>query len=208
MEIDELVKIIKQRLSEQNNVIKIPIEASGRHIHLSKKEADILFGKDYNFTITKKLSQIGEYACKERIRLIGPKGMLENVVIIGPLREKTQVEISLTDSKILGVEGILKNSGSIENTPGILLSNGEKIIRVDQGVIIAKNHLHMNKKEANILNVKDKDVIKVKIYSKRPLIFEDVTVRVQENFCLSMHIDYDEANAAFLSKDSYGVIYE
>ena len=208
MEIDELVKIIKEKITEQVKIKKIPIESSGRHVHLSKKEAEILFGVGYEFTILKELSQLGQYAYKERVRLIGPKGILENVIILGPFREETQIELSLTDSRILGTVPVLRNSGSIENTPGVIINNGEKIVRIDRGVIVAKNHIHMNEEDANRLNVKDKDIVKIRINSERPGIFENVLIRVNKDFILNMHIDYDEANAFFITKDSYGEIYE
>ena len=202
------IKLIEESKIEENNKIKIPIEASGRHIHLSQKEADILFGTGYVFTVSKELSQLGQYAYKERVRLIGSKGIIENVVILGPMRKETQVELSLTDSRILGVNAVLRNSGLIDGTPGILMSNGKNFVYIDKGVIIARNHIHMNEKDANRLNVKDNDLIKVKIVSERSGIFENVLVRVDNKFILNMHIDYDEANAFYISKDSYGEIYE
>ena len=152
MEIDKIVELVKKQL-ENYEKKRIPIEASGRHIHLSEKDAEFLFGKDYKFTAVKELSQPGQFACKERVRLIGPKGMIE-------------------------------------------------------GVIVAKNHIHMTPEDAERMNVKDKQLVKVKVFSKRPLIFEDVVIRVTNKSKFSMHIDYDEANACLLEKDSYGVIYE
>ena len=192
MEIDKIVELVKKQL-ENYEKKRIPIEASGRHIHLSEKDAEFLFGKDYKFTAVKELSQPGQFACKERVRLIGPKGMIEGVVILGPVREKTQVEISMTDAKILGIKGIVRLSGDTNETPG---------------VIVAKNHIHMTSEDAERMNVKDKQLVKVKVFSKRPLIFEDVIIRVTSKSKFSMHIDYDEANACLLEKDSYGVIYE
>lgn len=206
MEIDKIVELVKKKL-ELYSEKKIPVEASGRHIHLSVEDAEILFGKDYQFNILKELSQPNQYACKERVRLIGPKGIIEDTIILGPCRGKSQVEISMTDARTLGVKGVIRESGDILNTPGVIITNGDKFVVLKEGVIVAKNHIHMTNEDALMLNVRDKDLIKIKIYSQRPLIFEDVLVRVNDNFKLSMHIDYDEANACGLEKDSYGVIY-
>ncbi|MGL5056404.1 MAG: phosphate propanoyltransferase [Fusobacteriaceae bacterium] len=215
MEIDEIVKLVKDTLEKElkqkdnANLKRIPIESSGRHIHLSEHDAEVLFGKEYQFNRTKDLSQLGQYACKERIRLIGPKGIIEDVIVLGPFRESTQVEISLTDARNLGVPPVLKESGNTKETPGILITNGKKYLNLKEGVIIAKNHIHMTKQDSIRLKLKDKDRVKVKICnSLRPLILEDVVIRINDNFSLNMHIDYDEANACFLTKDSYGEIYE
>ncbi len=207
MEIDKIVELVKKKL-ESYEKKRIPIEASGRHIHLSIKDTEILFGKDYKFTVIKELSQPGQFACKERVRLVGPKGVIEGVVILGPVREKTQVEISLTDAKILGIKGEVRLSGDNSETPGILVTNQNKILTLKEGVIVAKNHIHMTPEDAERMKVKDKQLVKIKVFSKRPLIFEDVIIRVTSKSKFSMHIDYDEANACFLEKDSYGVIYE
>lgn len=207
MEIDKIVELVKKQL-ENYEKKRIPIEASGRHIHLSEKDSETLFGKGYNFTPVKELSQPGQFARKERVRLVGPKGVIEGVVILGPTREKTQVEISLTDARILGVKGIIRISGDISDTPGIIVTNQDKVLNLSEGVIVARNHIHMTPEDAITMNVKDKQLVKVKVFSKRPLIFEDVLIRVTDKSKFAMHIDYDEANACLLEKDSYGVIYE
>lgn len=205
MELSKLIELVQTELNKA--IKKIPIEASGRHIHLSQKDSEILFGKDYKFTVIKELSQPGQFACKERVRLVGPKGVIEGVVVLGPVRNKTQVELSLTDARLLGIKGVLRISGDINNTPGIIVTNGENILKLDEGVIVAKNHIHMTPEDAKNYNVKDGELVKIKVYSERPLIFEDVVIRVTEKSKLAMHIDYDEANACMLAKDSYGEIY-
>lgn len=205
MELSKLIELVQTELNKATK--KIPIEASGRHIHLSQKDSEILFGKDYKFTVIKELSQPGQFACKERVRLVGPKGVIEGVVVLGPERNKTQVELSLTDARLLGIKGVLRISGDINNTPGIIVTNGENILKLDEGVIVAKNHIHMTLEDAKNYNVKDGELVKIKVYSERPLIFEDVVIRVTEKSKLAMHIDYDEANACMLAKDSYGEIY-
>lgn len=187
---EELEKILKE---DNNN--EFMVEASGRHVHLSKEHLEQLFGKGYELTIAKELSQPGQYAAKERIRVIGPKGEFSNVVILGPCRDFSQVELSLTDCKDIGIKGVLRESGKIEGTPGILIGVGENYIQLDKGAIVAKRHIHMTPEDAEKLNVKDNELVKVKISGERPVIFDDVLIRVKSSFRLSMHIDYDEANA-------------
>lgn len=214
MEIEKIVKLVKDQLEQYNKKDQleqcdekiIPVEASGRHIHLSYEDIEKLFGKGYNLKQKKELSQPGQFACEERVRLIGPKGVIENVIILGPPRAESQVEISLTDCRKLGIKPSLKNSGDILGTAGIIVTNKDKTIILKQGAIIAKSHIHMNSKEAKILDVQDKQRVKVKIHSERPIIFEEVLIRVDDSFRLSMHIDYDEANACSLNKNSYGKI--
>ena len=188
---EELEKILK----EDNNNNEFMVEASGRHVHLSKEHLEQLFGKGYELTIAKELSQPGQYAAKERIRVIGPKGEFSNVVILGPCRDFSQVELWLTDCKDIGIKGVLRESGKIEGTPGILIGVGENYIQLDKGAIVAKRHIHMTPEDAEKLNVKDNELVKVKVSGERPVIFDDVLIRVKSSFRLSMHIDYDEANA-------------
>ncbi len=214
MEIEKIVKLVKDQLEQYNkkdqleqcDEKKIPVEASGRHIHLSYEDIEILFGKGYDLKQKKELSQPGQFACEERVRIIGPKGVIENVIILGPARAESQVEISLTDCRKLGIKPFIKNSGDILDTAGIIVTNKDKTIILNQGAIIAKNHIHMNSEEARRLDVRDKQKVKVKIHSERPIIFEEVLIRVNDSFRLSMHIDYDEANACNLNKNSYGKI--
>nr|WP_307775490.1 phosphate propanoyltransferase [uncultured Cetobacterium sp.] len=211
MEVDKIVEIVKAKILEldqdKNETKKIPIEASGRHVHISESDAEKLFGKGYTLKKLKDLSQPGQYACEERVRVVGPKGVIDGVIILGPYRGKTQVELSITDARILGVKPTLRESGDIDGTPGILIMSGEKFIRIEEGVIVAKNHIHMTFADSKKFNVRDKELVKVQIKNtRRPLIFQDVLVRVNDNFKLNMHIDYDEANCCMLSKDSYGEI--
>lgn len=185
----------------------IPVEASARHIHLSQPHIEALFGKDYSLTIKKELSQPGQYQYEERLRLIGPKGVIDNVAILGPARDHTQVELSLTDARQLGISVPIKNSGDLQNTPGLYLSVGDNLIQLAQGVIVSHRHIHMSDKEAANLGLSQGDLVKVKVYGERPLIFEDVLIRVNPRYKLSMHIDIDEANACGLKKDTVGEIY-
>src|SRR5699024_6882943 len=186
----------------------IEIEASGRHIHLSREHIDSLFGKNYKLTQAKYLSQPGQYASKERLSIIGPKGVLHNVVVLGPERNQSQVEVSQTDSRILGIDIPVRMSGSIEETPGVLLANGSKIVSLDEGLIIAKRHIHVKDSEAERLQVKQNDTVQVKVLSERPVIFEDVIIRISSEYENAMHIDYDEANACGFKPGTKGIILD
>lgn len=182
------------------------VEASGRHVHLSRKELDALFGTGYELTKAKDLSQPGQYASKERLTVVGPKGAFHNVVILGPVRKESQVEVSLTDCLQLGVKAPIRESGDIEGTPGIVLVNGDKSVSLDKGLIVAKRHVHMTPEDAEKLGVKNHDIVKVKVEGARPLVFDDVVIRVSPKFATYMHIDYDEANACGFSKGIRGWI--
>ncbi|MDB8619134.1 MULTISPECIES: ethanolamine utilization phosphate acetyltransferase EutD [Streptococcus] len=182
------------------------VEASGRHVHLSRKELDALFGTGYELTKAKDLSQPGQYASKERLTVVGPKGAFHNVVILGPVRKESQVEVSLTDCLQLGVKAPIRESGDIEGTPGIVLVNGDKSVSLDKGLIVAKRHVHMTPEDAEKMGVKNHDIVKVKVEGARPLIFDDVVIRVSPKFATYMHIDYDEANACGFSKGIRGRI--
>ena len=194
MKLNELIDTVAQRVEEELNT-SFEIEASGRHIHLSREAVDALFGEDYELTPKKYLSQPNQFAAAERISVIGPKGVFHNVSILGPVREETQVELSFTDARVLGAKAQLRLSGDIDNTPGVVLMNGSNIYKMDKGLIVAKRHIHVNEQDAKKLNVSDKEIVKVQVMSDRPLIFDDVVVRISPKFRTYMHIDYDEANA-------------
>lgn len=191
--IDEVIKRVKKEAF-------IEVEASGRHVHLCEEHINILFGRDYKLTKIKDLSQPGQYACKERVTITGPKGSLKNVIVLGPARKATQVEVSLTDATSIGIKAPVKESGKIEDTPGITISTERASITVDKGVIAAKRHIHMTPEDAEKFGVKDKEIIQAKVYGDRPLIFDDVVIRVSPDFRTYMHIDYDEANACGFTK--------
>ncbi len=191
--IDEVIKRVKKEAF-------IEVEASGKHVHLCEEHINILFGRDYQLNRVKDLSQPGQYACKERVTITGPKGSLKNVVVLGPARKSTQVEISLTDATVLGIKAPVKESGKIEGTPGITISTERATLTIDKGVIVAKRHIHITPEDAEKFGVKDKEVIQAKVYGNRPLIFDDVVIRVSPDFRTYMHIDYDEANACGFTK--------
>ena len=186
--------------------VKIPIETSARHIHVSREDFSFLFGEDAELHYVKELSQPGQYLCEERLTVRGPKGSFENMAILGPYRKETQVEVSLTDTRKLG-PGVIRQSGDIRDTPGCTLIGPRGELTIKEGVIVAKRHIHMTPDDAISLRLRDNDEVFVltKSYG-RALIYADVVVRVNRNFRLAMHVDTDEANAFSSDAEPYGVI--
>lgn len=172
----------------------IPVELSARHVHLSEADALALFGAP--LTPARELSQPGEFLCKERVRLIGPKGVIDNVAVLGPARKASQVEISKTDARSIGVDAPVRQSGDVDGTPGIILASQTNVVALEKGVIVAARHIHMTPEDAARLQVADKDLVNVRLETERPVILEDVLVRVSPGFKLSMHIDFDEGNGS------------
>ena len=201
-----LNEIVEEVINRVKKEAFIEVEASGRHVHLSREDVDKLFGKGYELTKLKDLSQPGQYACKERVTITGPKGSLRNVVVLGPCRANTQVEISLTDGSSLGLKAPIKQSGDLEGTLGIKISTENGAVELDKGLMVAKRHIHMKPCDAKKFDVCDNEVVQVKVMGQRPLIFDDVVVRVSESFETYMHIDYDEANACGYSKGTFAKI--
>lgn len=186
---------------------KFIVETSARHVHVTQEDLEKLFGKGANLTHKKDLSQPGQYACEERVTIVGPKGEMKGVSILGPVRTSTQVEIALTDARKLGLNAPIRESGDISGTVGCKLIGPSGEVEISEGVIVAKRHIHMTTKDAQELNVKDKDIVNVKINTdERSLIFGDVVVRVNDSFALAMHIDTDESNAAGCGREVYGEI--
>lgn len=187
--------------------LSIPIETSARHIHITETDFKTLFGADTELTYIKELSQPGQYACKERLTVVGPKGRFENVVILGPFRSATQVEISVTDARKLGLPSVIRQSGDLNETPGCTLIGPAGQIELKEGVIVAKRHIHMTPIDAIRSHVKDNDIVFVITTSyERSLIFSDVVVRVSPSYRLAMHVDTDEANAFANDDHPTGVI--
>ncbi|MDL2267404.1 phosphate propanoyltransferase [Desulfovibrio sp. OttesenSCG-928-G15] len=182
----------------------IPVELSARHVHLCEKDVQALFGAP--LTHVRDLSQPGEFLCKERVRLIGPKGVIDNVAILGPARKASQVEISKTDARILGIDAPVRQSGDVAGSPGVILASEKGVTALDKGLIVASRHIHMTPQDAARMHVADGDLVSVRIESTRPLILDDVLVRVNPNFKLSMHIDFDEGNSAGWDKTVFGVL--
>lgn len=182
---------------------KFIVETSARHCHLSQKDLDILFGKGYALTKKKDLSQPGQFACEEKVKVVGEKGEL-NMSILGPVRDSTQVEISLTDARSVGLLAPIKESGDLKEAGKCKIIGPKGEIECEHAVIAAKRHIHATPEDAKELNVKNGDIVKVCVDSAdRKVIFDDVVVRVSDKYSLAMHIDTDEANAAFGSKEGY-----
>lgn len=175
---------------------KVLVETSARHVHVTKEDLAVLFGEGYELTKKKDLSQPGQYACNERVAVVGPKSSFPAVSILGPVRKATQVEISASDARSIGVSAPVRESGDIAGSGACKLVGPNGEIEISEGVIVAKRHIHMTTADAAEFGVEDKQVVSVKIDSdERSLVFGDVVVRVRDDFALAMHIDTDEANA-------------
>ena len=195
--------ICKELFNMENKVI---VETSARHVHLTKEHIAILFGEGHELTLKKELSQPGQFACEERVTVVGPKNKIERVSILGPARKASQVEVSFTDARTLGISAPVRESGDIEGSAPCKLIGPCGEIDLDKGVIVAKRHIHFTPEEAAAAGVSDKEVVKVKIVSERTTIFDDVVVRVNPNFKAAMHIDTDESNASCAFGTVYGEI--
>ena len=174
----------------------VMVETSARHVHVTEETLEILFGKGYQLTKKKDLSQPGQFACEERVQVIGPKNSFPAVSILGPTRPADQVELSASDARSIGVAAPVRESGDIAGTPGCKITGPEGEIEISEGVIVAKRHIHLVPETAEKWGVKNKDVVSVKVDSDgRKAILGDVVIRVSENFADAMHIDTDESNA-------------
>jgi putative phosphotransacetylase len=183
------------------------VETSARHVHLTKEDFEILFGAGKSLTPKKDLSQPGQYACEERVEVVGPKKSLPGVSILGPFRPDSQVELSLTDARSIGISAPVRESGDIDGTPGCIIKGPVGEITIDKGVIAAKRHIHLTPADAAELGVSDKEITNVKITTDgRSAILGDVVIRVSEKFARAMHIDTDESNAVAAGRDQKGEI--
>lgn len=190
-----------ERLAEQIvRRLTVEMEASGRHVHLSRAHVEALFGPGYRLNRVKDLSQPGQFACAERVTLVGPKGILQNVVVLGPEREESQVEISLTDGVALGVKAPVRLSGDVEGTPGITLRSDKGQVTLTHGLMVAKRHIHITPADARRFHLAGGERVRLRTFTARPVIFEDVEVRVSPDFATAVHLDYDEANACGFEK--------
>ena len=197
MELDQLTGAVLRN-------IFVELEASGRHVHVTKAQAEILFG--HGLTPKRPLSQPGQYLSNERVAVVGPKGEFRNVAVLGPERGEAQVEVSLTDSKTLGLTPPVKLSGDISGSPGATLVGPCGQVTLEKGVIVARRHIHMTPQSAAHFGVKDKQVVRLQTYTARPLVFDDVVVRVSDQFDTFVHLDYDEANACGFQPGDLGRI--
>ena len=183
------------------------VETSARHVHLTEEHIKILFGEGASLTVKKPLSQPGQFACEERVTLVGPKKSIPNVIILGPARSATQVEVSLTDARTLGVDAPVRESGDIAGSGACKIVGPCGEVEIAEGVIAAKRHIHLTPADAEAFGVEDKQIVSVRIESAdRSTVFGDVVVRVSPKFAAAMHIDTDESNAAACGRDVKGEI--
>lgn len=187
-----------------NNVL---VETSARHVHVTDEALGILFGKGAALTSKKELSQPGQFACAERVSIIGPKRELKNVSILGPTRSATQVELSMTDARGIGLAPPVRESGDLKGSAGCKIVGPCGEVDISEGVVVAKRHIHATPEDARRMGLSDKQVVRVEVSSDgRGLVFDDVVVRVREDFAWAMHIDTDEANAAGCAGEVYGKV--
>lgn len=182
------------------------IEGSGRHIHVTREDLDVLFGKGFELDQKKMLSQPGQFASSCKVTVTGPKGSL-NLSILGPCRKETQVELSFTDARSLGLDCPVRESGVLAGSPGCTVTGPNGSVELKQGCIIAKRHIHFSAEDAEKFGVQDKEIVQVKVGGDRAMIFDEVVCRVSPNYATFMHVDYDEINAAALfGKDPVGEV--
>lgn len=184
---------------------QVPVGVSNKHVHISRADLDVLFGPGYELTIKKELSQPGQYAAEEKVEVIGSHSSM-TMRILGPVRSQTQVEISVSDSFSLGVEGVLRESGNTAGTPGIVLRGPQGEVKLEEGVIVAARHIHLHSDDAKRFGVENKQIVKVRVNGPRAMLFEEVLCRVDPSYSLDMHIDTDEANAAGISNGDFAQV--
>ncbi len=182
----------------------VELEASGRHAHVTEQQALALFG--HKLTPKRELSQPGQFLANERVTVIGPKGEFSNVAVLGPERPAGQVEISLTDGRTLGIDPPVRLSGDVQGTPGIKLAGPKGSVQLQEGVIAAQRHIHMNPEDAKRMGVQDKQVVRLQTFTSRPVIFDELMVRIHPLFQTRVHLDYDEANACGFKNGDLGRI--
>lgn len=197
MDVEALTQALVRRLF-------VELEASGRHVHVTKEQAKTLFG--HGLTEKRPLSQPGQFLSNERVTVLGPKGKFENVAVLGPERKAGQVEISLTDGRTLGIDAPVRQSGDIDGTPGVTLVGEKGTVTLPQGVIAAQRHIHLRPEDAESFGVADGQKVRLKTFTQRPVVFEDVVVRVSRDFAPYAHLDYDEANACGFQAGDLGRI--
>ena len=188
---------------------QVLIETSARHVHLTKEHIEILFGAGHELTHKKDLSQPGQFACEERVTVVGPKKELAGVSILGPCRKATQVELSLTDARSIGVKAPIRESGDVAGSGACKLVGPAGEVELTEGVIAAKRHIHMTTADAEKYGITDSQIVSVKIPTEgRALVFGDVVARVSDSYALAMHLDTDEANAAAIPGSCMGIILD
>ncbi len=185
---------------------KVEVGVSNKHIHLAQSDVEALFGKGHQLTPFKDLKQTGQYACEEKVDVVGPKGTLKGVRILGPARPESQIEVALTDGRTIGINAPIKESGQLEGTPGCKLVGPAGEVELTKGVIAALRHVHLSTKEAEEAGVKDKEYVSLKFEGPRAVTFDQVLIRVHESFLGEAHLDTDEANAGLIGNGQLGEI--
>ncbi len=202
---NEIRAIVSRVLADMAGEKKeIPIESSARHVHLTKEAVEALFGKGMTLTKKRDLSQPGEFLSEQRLKLVTAKGEIANVAVLGPERKAVQVELSMTDCRSLGIKAPVNLSGDLTGAGDVYLVSENAVYNASKSVIVAQNHIHMTPSDAEYYGVKDSQSVRVTVNTARPVTFDNVVIRVSEKFALAMHIDFDEANACCLGKDSTG----
>ncbi len=196
-DLESLARALLERLT-------VEVEASGRHVHLSAAHAQALFG--HRLTPARPLSQPGQFLCRERVTLVGPKGALEGVAVLGPERRESQVEISMTDAVALGVRPPVRQSGELEGTPGLTLRRGDRLLTLERGLIVARRHIHLTAEDAALFGVADGQRVRLQTLTVRPVVFQGVVVRVSPDYAAAAHLDYDEANACGWRRGDRGLL--
>lgn len=185
---------------------KVEVGLSNKHLHLSKEHIEALFGKGHELTVLKDLKQTGQFACEEKVDVVGPKGALKGIRVLGPARPESQVELALTDARAIGVDIPIRESGQLDGTPGCKLVGPSGEVELSKGVIAALRHIHLSAEEAEKAGVKDKQIVGLKFDGPRALVFNEVLIRVHESFRGEIHLDTDEGNAGLIKNGQLGEI--
>lgn len=203
-----LVNEITTSLALRRKREKKPVIAnvSNRHMHICREDLDKLFGVGYELKVKNKLMQPGEFASEDTLKITGHKGSIDKVRVLGPVRKATQIEISITDSFVLGIKAPVRQSGDVKGSAGIKITGPKGDIEIKEGVIAAKRHVHMTPADAAYFEIKDGDILRVKTLGERAVIFENMVARVSDKMALECHIDTDEANAAGLKNGDNVII--
>lgn len=187
--------IVDQLLSAGKDADTVPVEVSGRHVHLTQADVEALYGPGHTLTRKRELSQPGQFLAEERLSIVTAKGAFHNVAVLGPARAHTQVELSMSDARALGLRPPVRQSGDTAGCPGVCLLAGERSIQAAESVMVAQNHIHMTPEDARRYGVRDGELVQVRMETGRPITFDGVVVRVRKEYALAMHIDSDESNA-------------
>lgn len=201
----DVAKIKELNLDDYKDM-QVPVGISNKHVHVCQADLDILFGEGHELTPIKDLSQPGQFACDEKVDVVGPKGTLKGVRILGPVRPETQVELAQTDARAIGVNALLRESGKLEGTEGCKLVGPKGEVELAAGCIVAHLHIHLHTDEAAKMGIKDKQVLTVLVHGKKDVVFCDVIARVGDKMKLDFHMDTDEANAALVKNGDVAVI--